>query len=91
MIPQVHSRWLLAVIVALLLGGQIAQSAHIHADNHFASDCAQCHLDSGKAVTSADSTTPYLPASTTVRPAVLAAPVVRFYRPTARGPPALSI
>lgn len=90
LIPQAHSRWFLAAIVVLLLGAQGAQSAHIHTDNHFAPDCTQCSVDAGQAITNAAAATPYLPASTTVHPTVLTAPVVSSYRPTARGPPTLS-
>jgi len=89
MITQARTRWFLAAIVVLLLGAQVAQSAHIHADNHFTPDCAQCSVDAGQAITNA-AATPYVPASTTAHPTVLAAPVASPLRPTGRGPPTLS-
>ncbi len=90
MIPQTRASWLLAAMVVLLLSTQVAQSAHMHVDNHFAMDCAYCLVDVGEGIASAAVAPSCLASSTSSLPAMLVSPVVSFYRPNARGPPALS-
>lgn len=89
-LSQVRSRWLIAAVLALLLGAQVAQSAHIHANPHFTPDCAQCSVDGGQALVVETETSLSLPTATHVHPDVLVAPVSTFYRLAARGPPTRS-
>lgn len=86
-----HARWLPALLLAVLLGAQVVQAAHVHADHLQGQDCVQCKLESGHAVVcepvhppsvAAAAVTPGLP--------VPLAPVSNFFRLPSRGPPTLS-
>jgi hypothetical protein len=86
------NRWLPVLLLALLLGAQVAQAVHVHADHLLAQDCAECKLETGHAIL-ADS----LHAHTVVTPATIdrlvlpPAPVSLSYRLAARGPPPTSV
>ncbi|MEP5766107.1 MAG: hypothetical protein ABJ308_16030 [Halieaceae bacterium] len=88
---QTRAHWLIAAMVMLLLGAQIAQSAHLHADHSMAPDCVQCSADGGQTALIAGAATP--PCIAAIRgnnTHLSAAPFATFYRLAARGPPALS-
>lgn len=84
-------RWLVAATLVLLLGAQLAQSAHLHPDHVLAQDCLQCQVQGGQAMAVTDaSTPPCLPVANASYTDLTAIPAVTFYRPAARGPPSHS-
>ena len=87
---QTRAHWLIAAMVMLLLGAQLAQSAHLHADHAITPDCVQCSADGSQTALTAEAATP--PCIAAVRnnnTHLPAAPVATFYRLAARGPPVL--
>ncbi|MEP0203615.1 MAG: hypothetical protein ABJ084_05135 [Halioglobus sp.] len=88
---QTRAHWLIAAMVMLLLGAQVAQSAHLHADHSITPDCMQCSTDGGQAAVTTKADAPScIAAVRSNNVQVSAAPVATFYRLAARGPPALS-
>jgi hypothetical protein len=86
-----RSRWLFTALMVVMLGAQLVQSAHLHADHGLAPDCLQCQADGGQIMALADAATPPCLAITSKHhPKIAAAPGATFYRLPARGPPALS-
>jgi hypothetical protein len=86
-----RTRWVFATLIVVLLGAQVLQSAHLHADHGLAPDCAQCQVDGGQAMAVTDAETPpCLPSGNALNPDIATAPVATFYRLAARGPPELS-
>ena len=88
-----HSRfnWGLAALVALVIGVQVLQSAHLHADHGPAIDCVQCQVDGGQAMAVSESVTPpCLPALTATLPVLAEHPLSTYSQLSARGPPHLS-
>ena len=88
---RTRAPWLIAAMVMLLLGAQIAQSAHLHADHTITPDCVQCSADGGQAaVATKAAATSCFAAVRSSNILVSVAPVATFYRLAARGPPVLS-
>ena len=88
---QRRSRWVFVALMVVLLGAQVTQSAHLHAEHGLAPDCVQCQVDGGQAMAVSDARTPScLPAANVPHPDMAVAPVATFYRLAARGPPTLS-
>ncbi len=80
-----------ALLLAALLGAQVVQAGHVHADHLTAGDCLQCQFDTGQAVLPATQHTPVATSATdSNRLAIALAPVATHYRLAARGPPTLS-
>ncbi len=85
------TRLLPALLLAVLLGAQTVQAAHIHGDHLGTADCLQCQTDTGQAVLPVSGHTPVANcAGGNHQPAIALAPVSTHYRLAARGPPALS-
>ena len=87
--PDKHRcRWLFLTLALVLLGAQVLQSSHHHADHGVIADCLQCQVDSGQAAIIAENRTAI--AVMPIReshPDIAAAAVATFYRLAARGPP----
>ena len=81
-------RWLPILLLAALLGAQVAQAGHVHADHLLAQDCVQCKLDNGSALLQERAATSVvvIPAGE-VHLTAPDAPVALHYRRAARGPP----
>ena len=90
--PEIRrNHWAVAALVVLLLGVQMLQAGHLHADEGMAADCVQCQVDGSQAMAISDAVTPpCLPAADNSHPDIAAAPVATFYRLSARGPPIYS-
>ncbi len=86
----VHKRkhWIAALSLVVLLGAQLLQATHVHAEVDAWQDCHQCQLDSGNGHV-ASKAAPVDSADSVVTPvgAILAAAVSINYRRSARGPP----
>ena len=90
-VTQKRYRWLVTAAMLLLLGGQVLQSVHLHADHGVTSDCVQCQAEGGNAMAVTGAVTPAcLPAVDEIHPDITVATIATFYRLSARGPPALS-
>ena len=90
-VSQKRYRRVFMAVAVLLLGAQLLQSAHLHADHELAPDCVQCQVDGGQAMAVSDAVTPpCLPAADELHPEIAVASVATFYRLAARGPPTLS-
>lgn len=86
-----QTRWLPALLLAAVLGAQVVQAAHIHADHQQGPDCVQCKLESGHAVVCEPANgISVAPVAATVGVPVPAGPVSKYFRLPSRGPPTLS-
>ena len=92
-VPAQHrSRWLFLALALVLLGAQVLQSGHLHADHGVVADCLQCQVDSGQSAVIGDSQAAVILATAREsHPDIATAPVSTFYRLAARGPPTLPV
>ncbi len=83
--------YLPALMLAALLGAQVLQFAHIHADHGVPHDCIQCQSDSGQALLPETAHAPmFVAPAGNDRPVIALAPISNFYHLDARGPPRIS-